>query len=328
MRRFGIRLLWSALCLISMLAAACAASAKEITRSNLTVTYAEADADIAERSLQIAEEAVAEFATHLPLGEEQVHITIAPTMEEFHRLAPNFQHLHVSGVADSDEGRIILKSPRLRNIEDDYVGTIRHELVHILLYRNARSLPRWINEGTAMLLANEYRWSSTLTVGKMFLSNRIIPYSRLDFAFMAPYSNQQFGDAYAQSLSMTRYLMNRIGEEKFFAVLRGTREMSFPDALREFGGLSPTQFWNLYERSLWRVAVISTLTSGSFFGPAAFILLIAVWRKRISNRKILRRWEAEEKATEGVELFNWDEHVEDEEAWKGEDDDDGEGWKR
>ena len=40
----------------------------------------------------------------------------------------------------------------------------------------------------------------------------LVEYRHLDFAFLAPGDEMEFGDAYAQALSMTRYLRNRIGE--------------------------------------------------------------------------------------------------------------------
>jgi len=296
-----------------------------IQRGPFTVHFAETDTRIAEQSLVVLEEAVVEYDQWFSLGEEPVTVHIAPSLDAFRRFAPHFLQLNVSGVARPDQGEIYLKSPRLRGVQDDYAGTIRHELLHILLYRNTdtRALPRWLNEGICMMLANEYRWAAPLTVARMYLGNRIIPYHRLDHAFLTPGSDTEFGDAYAQALSMTRALRDHLGDEKFFGVVLATDNMSFADAMREVGGIDPLAFWQMYERSLRKIALVGTMASGSFFGPAAILLIVAFFRKRMSNRRIMARWEEEELAADGVELFNWDDHVEDPEAWNEGQDDDG-----
>jgi hypothetical protein len=295
--------------------------ADTISRGGITVYFDAADRETAESSLAWLLEASEEFASRLPIGEDPVEVYVAHTLPEFQHRAGPLASLDVSGVARSWRGEIIVKAPHLRMTGGDYRGTLRHELVHVLLFRNSNTdvMPRWLNEGLCMMMANEYRWASTLAVAKMFVRNGIIPYRLLDRALRAPESGMQFSDAYAQSLSMTRALYDKVGEEAFWAMIYGLREQDFPDALVAHSGVTITEFWTGYRQSLWQVALIGTLASGSLFGPAA-ILVIVVWiRKRFSNRRIIRRWEAEEAATE--DLFSWDQVVEDPDAWKQADSD-------
>ena len=283
------------------------------------VSYHERDKAAAEWSLDVVREALAEFGDELPPGDEPIHVIVAHTLNEFMQYAHRFSGLTVSGVAKSRQGLIVVKAPRLRKASGDFAGTLRHELVHVLLYRNADTgaLPRWMNEGIAMSLANEYRWASMLKVARMFLENRIIEYRHLDRAFLAPGNEMEFNDAYAQALSMTRSLRDWVGEERFWNVVRGTSALSFPDALRRFGGMSTREFWQRYKRSLYKIALIGTLASGSFFTPAALLLIVAYIRRRAKDRKIIRRWEAEEAANaDAPEIFSWDAVVEDPDAWK------------
>lgn len=264
---------------------------------NIFVHFHEDDLDSAERVLSVTRGAAEEFAPILPLGEAPVHLRLVTSEEEFARLAGSLGRSNVSGVAQSDRGLIILKSPRLRSVTDDFNGTVRHELVHILLFRNAdtRKLPRWLNEGTAMMLANEYRWQSMLHVARMVLSNSLEPIGQLDRAFGAPGHEIAFGNAYAQGLSMTQHLRDTIGEASFWEVVRGTREMSFPESLEHHGGLSYDEFWKSYKNSLWMITLVGTLVSGSLFGPAAVLLVIGYVRLRRKNRRKIREWEAEER---------------------------------
>lgn len=307
--------------IVLLMALVCgSAFAAELHDGILTVIYHEDDARIAEQSVAILNAAMDEFGERLPAGEEPIRVIIAHTPGEFARHASRFSQVTVSGIARSREGIIVVKAPYLRQVGSDFRGTLRHELVHVLLYRNTDTdtLPRWLNEGIAMSLANEYRWASPLRVAKMFLSNRMIKYYNLDLVFLAPGDELEFNDAYAQALSMTRYLRDELGEDRFWAVVLGCKELSFPDALRQLGKMPPRRFFDGYRRSLWRIALIGTLSSGSLFTPMAFMVIIVYFRKRRQNRKILDHWELEEAAATADELFSWDAVVEDPEAWKQE----------
>lgn len=284
------------------------------------IEYHEGDEAIAQRSLDILQQALAEFGKHLPHGSQPIRVVIAKTVPEFQKHARRFAAVNVSGVAHSEKSLIAVKAPYLISPDADYMGTLRHELVHILLHRNTApdNLPRWLNEGIAMSLANEYRWASPLHVARMYMSNRIIEYRYLDYAFQAPGDEMEFNDAYAQALSMTRFMRDRLGDETFWAVVRGTREMSFGDSLRRYTGRSPRDLWETYRRSLWKVALIGVLVSGSFFAPAAILVVIVYFKKQRRNRVVLDRWAAEEAEdlSSGVEVFSWDKVTEDSDAWK------------
>ncbi len=284
------------------------------------IEYHEGDEAIAHRSLDILQQALAEFGRHLPHGNQPIRVIIAKTVPEFLKYARRYSSVNVSGVAQSEKSLIAVKAPYLLSPEADYTGTLRHELVHILLHRNTApdNLPRWLNEGIAMSLANEYRWASPLQVARMYMSNQIIEYRYLDYAFQAPGDEMEFNDAYAQALSMTRFMRDRIGDETFWAVVRGTRERSFGDSLRHYTGRSPRDLWEAYRRSLWKIALVGILVSGSFFAPAAFLVVLVYFKKQRRNRVILDRWATEEAedASEGVEVFSWDKVTEDPDAWK------------
>jgi hypothetical protein len=292
-------------------------SAVVLEENNFQIIYDEQDATLAKQSLATLLDARDEFEDRLSPGAKPIRVVIAHTLDEFLSLGRGLASKNVTGFARPQDALIVVKSPRLGTVQQDYRGTLRHELVHVLLYRNVNTdrLPKWLNEGLSMSLANEYRWASPWQVTKMFLGNRIIPYRHLDMAFIAPGTEQEFGDAYGQALSMTRHLRDELGEERFWLVIKGTKDMTFPDALNQFGLMSPLQFWMGYERSLWTVVALGMVTSTSLFTPAAFLLIIAWFRKRHSNRKILERWALEESGGEGTP-FSWDDVVEDSEAWK------------
>lgn len=291
-----------------------------LSRNHFIVEYPKGQDSVAEQTLSILEKAVQEFAPVLPVGETPIYVVVTDVPEEFKRYAVHFAGLDVTGLAQPGSDRIVVKAPRLRMPGDDYPGTLRHELVHLLLYRNIdyANMPQWLNEGLAMSLANEFYWQSMFKVANMFLHNRIIPYRLLDDSFYSPSDQMQFNDAYAQALSMTRYLRDLLGEERFWRMIHALREQPFHKALSDIAGMSVLGFWNGYERALWKYAVITLMASGFFFQPAAILLIIGYIRRRRIAQSLYRRWELEEAAEEagGSAVADWDELVEDPDAWK------------
>lgn len=296
------------------------AHALEISRPPFTIVAADKDAEIAERSAKVLLDAMQEFGHRLPAGTDPIRVVIAESDAAFAHHAGPMAALDVSGIARSWAGLIAVKAPYLVPTGSDFAGTLRHELVHVLLFRNTNTdyMPRWLNEGISMMLANEFRWESSFAVAKMFLEGRLIEYRVLDTALAAPESGMQFGDAYAQSLSMTRTLLDTLGEDKFWAVITGMRNMPFPDALREYGGISPMQFWDDYRSSLWSLAFWAALTPGTLLSFGGILLVLTWYMKQRSNRVIVQRWEKEDRedALYGTGLTTWDEVVEDPDAWK------------
>jgi len=282
-----------------------------------TVEYAPGDKMIAEQSLKMLETARVEFSAHLDGGTGPIQVHIAATPEEFQRYATGFSGKKVVGVAHSEKGLIAVKAPYLAGVDQDYGGTLRHELVHVLLYRTVGGdrLPRWLNEGLAMMLAGEYRWAAPFTVARMYAGREIIPYKDLDFALMAPGTEMEFGSAYAQSLSMTRFLHDKMGGPAFWILVRSCKEIHFPDALRKYAGQNPAEFWESYRASLWKVALVGLAASGFMVILNPLVFFWALYLRRRKNQAIIAAWE--EEGEEETPPFSWEEVVDDPDAWKG-----------
>ena len=286
----------------------------------LIVEYAAGDEDAAQRAMRELKGAVVEFAPHLPLGDKPVNVFIAPNVAAFHRRAPGFMPGQVSGVADPERGLITVKSPRLRGARANFLDTLRHELVHVLVARSTKDvfMPRWLNEGLAMFMAKEYQFATPMTMAMMFFENRLIQYKDLDMAFMNPGQEMEFGDAYAQALSLTRHLYKRLGPDRFWQVVLATRTMPFPDALRQYGGIDVQELMRGYTRSLWLVVLVGAMASGSFFAPMSVLTIVAWFSVRRQRRKVLEGW-AQEEEEESLRnlvdpmppLMTWEEAVDD-----------------
>ena len=267
------------------------------------VHYREADAELARESLAILVQAREEFAERLPIGDEPVHVAIAHTRGEFAQFAGPYAIPTVTGVAIPNDGIIAVKIPDLLPPGPiDYRGTLRHELVHVLLARNVDTdnLPRWFNEGIAMILSGEHRWESRWFVAQMYARGQLIRYDDLRFAFGAPGKEFEFGSAYAQALSMTRYLRGELGEERFWELVRDLESTPFEEALQQHADLTPAKLMEAWQATLWNIAALSSLVSGvTVFQVGALLTVMAYVRKRRSRKATLREWAEQEALDEG-----------------------------
>jgi hypothetical protein len=273
----------------------------------IRVHVSEGGKALAEETLAILQAGLAQYDARLPAGDTPIDIAIARTPAEFNALGAPAGMRRVEGFAVSRESRIVLKAPHLMRPDASYASVARHELLHVLLARNSEpgNLPRWLNEGIAMLISGEYRWSSMYRVASMYGRGRVIEYDALEFAFAAPGDEEEFGNAYAQSLSMTKYLRDRVGEAAFWELIAELKTAPFDEVLHRRLGLTEDDFVQGWEGSLWTVAVVSSLVSG--FGAFQLAAVLALWayvRKRRRGQRILRTWAAEE-AEEPEIMFPW-----------------------
>jgi hypothetical protein len=268
----------------------------------LSVEYWPGDEPLARESLAILREALSDFAGTLPSGDHPIEVTICRTLEQFQQRAGQYSRAWVGGISRASGGQIVVKAPYLLGQPVDYEGLLRHELLHVLLARNTNEayLPRWLNEGIVMVLSKENRWGSMARLARMYASRRLIPYHNLDFAFLPLGDEVLSSDAYAQALGMTRFLIRRLGEKRFWDLIRAMRDEPFEAALLRATGLKPGEFYNAWRDSMWVPAVI--VAAGSVFTAFDIMILlvfVAWFRKRRRNLATLEQWKDEE-ATEGA----------------------------
>lgn len=270
---------------------------RKISGGIFTVEFWPGDEKIANESLEILRETASDFSRRLPAGDRPVRVTICRSIDQFRAHAGQYGRAWVGGVTKSRSGRIAVKAPYLLPESRDYYGLLRHELLHVLLARNVREeyLPRWFNEGVVMVLSGENRWGSAARVAGMYASRNLIPYYNLDFGFLPLGDEVLSGDAYAQAYSMTRFLQDRIGEERFWELVAALRHTPFDTALSQATGMTPGEFYNTWRGSLWKVALISASASAfSAFNLMILLVFLAWYRKRRRNIAILEQWEQEE----------------------------------
>jgi len=238
-----------------------------------------------------------EVAGRLPLGDAPVDVYLSASHDAFKRIAGPYGQWNVGGIALSEESKVAIKVPRLLPNPQNFFGIARHELVHVLLHRNVNTdeLPKWLNEGLCMVLAKEHRFDGHWTIANMYLRGQIMSYPALLLVMGSGPKELQFGDAYAQSRSMTSWLIGELGEETFWAMVRSLDDQRFLHALEEFAGMNPRTMWEQWRASLWLYALFTSLVTGlGLFQFAAILALMGWGRKHLRGRRKMAQWEAEE----------------------------------
>ncbi|HOJ32599.1 MAG TPA: hypothetical protein PKY35_09870 [Candidatus Hydrogenedentes bacterium] len=275
-------------------------------------------------TFELLKEAKRDFSANLSLGDSPVIVILCTNPTQFRMYAGAYSQPKIGGIARPEEGIVVLKTPRFLGSFAEYRSVLRHELVHILLARNTETgrMPSWLNEGIAMELSGERRWQSVMHVALMYLRGQIIPYRDLDWAFEQPGIEREFGNAYAQSLLMTKYLRKRLGDLAFWELVVDLKSMSFGDALRKKLGMSPPEFFDEWIASLWKLAVVGSVVSGfGLFQAAAILVVLAFLRQRRRGKEILERWALEEAESESSDaVFDEEEDM----PWEEDDLDDEE----
>ena len=91
-----------------------------------------------------------------------------------------------------------------------------HEYAHVLIRGLARHhVPLWLNEGMAQWAAGE---NSHVLEQRLAQGEKIFPFARLEKSF-AGLSETEASLAYAQSLSLTNFLIERFGEVQIIELL-------------------------------------------------------------------------------------------------------------
>ena len=233
----------------------------------------------------------------VPVG-NRIHVVVAPTQEAFHNLQPGRTPDWADGTAWPKHGWVFLRAPRLRGQTTETLEMVlEHELVHILLGRafGTRTVPRWLQEGVAQLMAGEYTAETTKTLAQGTLGDNLISLQELSRGF--PKNPLRAQLAYAQSADLVAFIRNEYGKTAFKRLIRllasGER---FSDALRKSTG-------DLVEEvdQKWRARLQASpfqlsplMDEGMWWGLGAFLVPLAWFAVRRRNRKKLERWKREE----------------------------------
>lgn len=204
----------------------------------------------------------------------------------------------VAGYAYSDRGIVVLLPARTPTYPDSsFEDLLRHEVAHVLVARAAgnRPLPRWFQEGMAMIAGLTWGLDDRTRLTMTLLADRQISLAELEERFQG--GGGEVHRAYAIAGAFVRHLLEQHGPDAPGRILAGVREgLSFEDAfLRATGetlGEAEASFWS--DQSFWYRWIPILTSSALLWVLITLLFLWAVRRRRARDAALRRMWEEEE----------------------------------
>jgi hypothetical protein len=230
----------------------------------------------------------------------EVRVVVARTPGEMATLAPpNAPYPdYAAGVAYPEIGLVLLTiKPIHPNSQHDLGEVFRHELAHVALEDavNGRPIPRWFNEGFAVMASGETSFVRLQTLWTATLSDNLLTLGQLERSF--PLDENQAGVAYAEAADVVRFLVRREDQHRFRGLVSRLRDGETMDSalLNSYGEESATLESEWRDDVAKRCTFYPVLFSGTVIWAGTLGLFALGWRKkRRKAAATLARWEKEE----------------------------------
>jgi hypothetical protein len=232
----------------------------------------------------------------------EVRVVVARTPVEMATLAPpNAPYPdYAAGVAYPEIGLVLLTiKPVHPNSSQDLNEVFRHELAHVALEDavGGRPVPRWFNEGFAVLASGETSFVRMQTLWTATVSDNLLSLSQLERSF--PLDESEASIAYAEAADVVRFLIKREERHRFRGLISRLRDGETMDSalLNSYGEETATLESEWREEVAKRYTFWPVLFSGSLIWVGTLGLFGLGWRKkRRKAQATLERWEHEEAA--------------------------------
>jgi hypothetical protein len=230
----------------------------------------------------------------------KVRVDVARTPGEMETLAPVGAPYprYASGVAYSGLGLVLLTlAPRFPGEGHDLLQIFKHELAHVALHDaiGDRPIPRWFNEGFAVMASGETSFDRISTLWTATVADRLLPLAEVERTF--PSDETKASVAYAQASDVVRFLVRREERHRFRALVREMKDGHSLDASarQAYGVDLATLEFEWREDVAKRYTFWPVLFSGTFVWVGVLVLFVLGWRKRRSRARVtLERWARDE----------------------------------
>jgi len=233
-------------------------------------------------------------------------IYICDSDRDFEQFHPSVGESWVLGFAVPMKRKIVVRSPSLaKTSREQFIKTLKHEVSHLVLHhavgKNYKLLPRWFDEGMAMLNAGQWEWLDSWALFRMVIFSEPIPFSALHDAFPTGATGARL--AYAQSYNFCLFLQTTLKRRRFEALIAGMREgVPLEAQLTRLFGVPFARIQKAwYEKVRDKYGVYPFLTSaGIFWFLVTLLMLIAYIRKRRAAKERLAEMQAEDEFVDHV----------------------------
>lgn len=203
----------------------------------------------------------------------------------------------VSGYAFGEQGVVVLLPGRALSYPYDSIEELLdHEIAHVLIARAAAggTVPRWFNEGLAMVAGSSWGLGDRARLTLVILGGRAVPLRRVESWFDG--GADEVRRAYLVSGAFVSDLLAQHGPTSAAAILDGVAAgLDFPTSFRRATGSDlatvEAAFWR--RRTLWNRWVPVLTSSMALWGAITLLALYAIRRRRQRTAAILQRWESE-----------------------------------
>lgn len=229
-----------------------------------------------------------------------VRVMVARTPGEMATLAPpNAPYPdYAAGVAYPEIGLVLLTvKPVHPNSAQDLNEVFRHELAHVALEDavGGRAVPRWFNEGFAVLASGETSFMRMQTLFTATVSDNLLSLAQLERSF--PSNESEASIAYAQAADVVRFLVKREERHRFRGLVSRLRDGETMDSalLNSYGEETATLESEWRDEVSRRYTFYPVLFSGSLIWAGTLGLFALGWhRKKRKASATLARWAREE----------------------------------
>jgi hypothetical protein len=236
----------------------------------------------------------------------EVRVAVARTPGEMATLAPvNAPYPdYAAGVAYPEIGLVLLTvKPVHPNSQHDLNEVFRHELAHVALEDaiSGHAVPRWFNEGFAVLASGETSVVRLQTLWTATVSDNLMPLAQMERTF--PSDENQANVAYAQAADVVRFLVRHEEQHRFRGLVSRLRDGESMDnaLLNSYGEEVSTLESEWREDVARRYTFWPVLLSGSVIWAGTLGLFVVGWRKkRRKASATLARWAREEAAEDDM----------------------------
>lgn len=190
------------------------------------------------------------------------------------------------GLSLSDRGVIIVVNGAGPNGElVDLQKTFEHELAHVAIdrARAGHPIPRWFNEGFALMQADEWTPERADLFGRAAAGGTLRKFDDIEKTF--PAHSSSAGMAYSQSLQFVMHLEKIAGDDVYADILGRVRQgkdfdAAFKSAVGSSRALVEAQWRQAAEEEMSGWSVLNDGMWGFFGASILFIIAWGVRRKR------------------------------------------------
>jgi hypothetical protein len=214
-----------------------------------------------------------------------IRVVLAPESSALARGMPAWVTGYTDGVTSDAGSVVVILAERTPSYPDGGLEEVlAHEVAHVLIHRAAagRRVPRWFDEGLAMLAARSWRWRDQTELALGLLSGPRVPLWKLDDLFEG--DRRQVERGYALSGTLVQDLLERHGPAVPRIVLaRLAHGDTFEQAIRGATGATLVDVGEaFYERQgalrLW--IPILTSTAVLWFGISVLAIGAGIRKRR------------------------------------------------